>query len=110
MSLEQQTLLQDPITSHTELENLVERVVAITIARINGAAVKPFLNSRECAELVGVTPEHLCAMRARGDGPPWSGAGKWVRYNRQAVLTWLANLPQQPSASAYDRLLAATQE
>jgi len=108
MSLENQTLLRDVITSQTELESLVERVVEATMARINGATLKPFLNSRECAELLGVTPEHLCAMRARGEGPSWSGAGKWVRYERTTALTWLANLPQQPSASAFDRLLAAT--
>src|SRR5262245_2840734 len=102
-------LPQIAATSHTELDSLIERVVELTIARVNGAACKPFLNSRECADLISCTPEHLCAMRARGEGPPWSGAGKWVRYDRHAVLSWIANLPQQPSASAFDRLLAATQ-
>jgi hypothetical protein len=110
MPFENQKVLHDAATSHAEFESLVARVVELTLARVNGPNLKPFLNSRECAELIGVTPEHLCAMRARSDGPPWSGAGKWVRYNRQAVLNWLANLPQQPSASAYDRLLAATRE
>ena len=101
--------LGDATTSHAEFESLVERIVELTIARINGPVLKPFLTSRECAELIGVTSVHLCAMRARGEGPPWSGAGKWVRYDRQAVLTWLANLPQQPSAAAFDRLLATTE-
>lgn len=106
MPFENQTVLPDAVASHLELESLVARVVELTIARINGPALKPFLTSRECAELIGVTAVHLCSMRARGEGPPWSGAGKWVRYERNAVLTWLANLPQQPSASAFDRLLA----
>ena len=99
-----------PSYRNAEIESLVERVVELTIAQINGTAVKPFLTSRECAQLIGVTPVHLCVMRARGEGPPWSGAGKWVRYERTAVLAWLANLPQQPSASSFDRLLAVTEE
>jgi hypothetical protein len=103
-----QTASQDAVTSEAEFESLVARVVELTITRINGPTLKPFLTSRECAELIGVTPVHLCAMRARGEGPPWSGSGKWVRYERNAVLNWLANLPQQPSASSFNRLIAAT--
>ncbi len=110
MPLDNQTLVHDAVASHAELEGLVERIVELTIARINSGARKPFLNSRECAELIGVTPEHLCAMRARGEGPTWSGAGKWVRYDRQVVHKWLANLPQQPNSVAFDRLLAMTEE
>jgi hypothetical protein len=79
-------------TSVLDLEKLVERIVELTIARHQSAPPKPFINSRECADLIGVTPEHLCSMRARGQGPPWSGSGKWIRYDRQAVLTWLAKL------------------
>jgi len=110
MPFENDLTRRDAVASHAELESLVERIVESTIARINGATLKPFLNSRECAQLIGVTPEHLCSMRARGEGPQWSGAGKWVRYQRATVLSWVANLPQQPSASAFDRLLAETQE
>ena len=83
-------------TKPSELEGLIERVVEATIARVEaGQSRKPFINSKECARLIGVTPEHLCAMRARGDGPPWSGEGKWIRYKRQDVLVWLANLPRK---------------
>ena len=110
MPFENPIVVHDAIASHAELESLVTRIVDLTIARISSPALKPFLNSRECAELIGVTPVHLCSMRARGEGPPWSGAGKWVRYERNAVLSWLANLPQQPSASAFDRLLAEIEE
>jgi hypothetical protein len=80
----------------SQLESLIERVVEATVARIEATALrKPFINSKECAQLIGVTPEHLSAMRARGEGPPWSGEGKWIRYERRAVLEWLANLPRQ---------------
>jgi hypothetical protein len=72
-----------------ELKSLIERVVEATAQR------KPFVTSKECAQLITVTPEHLSAMRARGEGPPWSGEGKWIRYERRAVLEWLASLPRE---------------
>lgn len=97
MSLEKHTVLNDAIASHAELESLVERVIESALIRIESH--KPYVNSQECADLIGVTPEHLCAMRARGEGPPWSGAGKWTRYQRSAVLTWLANLPREKNSS-----------
>ena len=81
-----------------ELERLVERIET-ALARIEGSALKPFITCKECAELIGVTPEHLCAMRARGEGPPWSGTGKWTRYERGTVLAWLANLPRENTAT-----------
>src|SRR5689334_19757118 len=99
MLLEKQITPPEAVTLHPELENLVERIVQSAMTRIEAAVLKPFITSRECAELIGITPEHLCAMRARGEGPPWSGAGKWIRYDRRAVLNWLGNLPRQPSDS-----------
>jgi hypothetical protein len=99
MSLEKQAGLPTA-QSNVELESLAERLVERTIARVGHSALKPFINSKECAELLGVTPQHLCAMRARGEGPPWSGSGKWVRYQRAAALAWLANLPRERTPSA----------
>ena len=99
MSLENEVGLQ-AVQSNAELESLIDRLVEQTVARIGHQVLKPFINSKECAELVGVTPEHLCAMRARGEGPPWSGAGKWTRYERGTVLAWLANLPRENKSSA----------
>jgi hypothetical protein len=86
--------LPEAVHSNADLEKLIESAVASAIARIERRALKPFIASKECADLIGVTPEHLCTMRTRGEGPPWSGAGKWTRYERRAVLTWLANLPR----------------
>ena len=101
MSFEQHTVLNDAIASHAELESLVERVIESALTRIENH--KPYVNSQECAHLIGVTPEHLCAMRSRGEGPPWSGAGKWTRYQRSAVLTWLANLPREKNSSPSEK-------
>lgn len=100
MSLENEVGLQQAVQPNAEFERLVESIVASAIARIEGGALKPFITSKECAELIGVTPECLCSMRARGEGPPWSGAGKWTRYERRAVLTWLANLPREKASRA----------
>ena len=101
MSLEKDVALP-AVQSRAELEYLVDRIVESAIARVERDALKPFITSKECAQLIGITPEKLCAMRAHGDGPPWSGAGKWTRYERRAVLTWLANLPRDNKSLAHD--------
>ena len=82
--------------SHYESETLIKRIVEETIAKLVRVEDLPFINSKSCAELIGVSPEHLCAMRARGQGPPWSGEGKWIRYRRSAVIRWLDQLPTTP--------------
>ena len=92
--------LHETAGPNAELESAIERIVASAIARIECGALKPFITSKECAQLIGVTPEYLCAMRARREGPPWSGAGKWTRYDRTVVLKWLANLPRQTDQSS----------
>lgn len=77
-----------------QFAQLVDEAVGAAIARAAGVDSPPeFLSSRGCATLLGVTPEHLCAMRARGEGPPWSGTGKWVRYSRKQAVAWLTTLP-----------------
>ena len=63
MSLEKELALP-AIHSNAEFECLVDRIVASAIARIECGALKPFLTSKECAQLIGVTPEKLCSMRA----------------------------------------------
>src|SRR4051812_15307289 len=76
-----------------ELDDLIERIVQKTLAQTGVFESNPFINSKACANLLGVSPEHLCAMRARGQGPPWSGEGKWIRYRRSEVIRWLDQLP-----------------
>jgi hypothetical protein len=101
MSVEQSSKPFSAALLPAELEILIERVVERTLGRLATIAQHPFISSKECARVIGVTPEHLSAMRARGDGPPWSGRGKWIRYNRGDVLAWLASLPTQTRATAY---------
>src|SRR5690242_800052 len=84
----------------SEIDALIERVVEHTLARLTSNNLQnPFISSKQCARLLGVTPEHLCAMRARGEGPSWTGDGRWTRYDRAAVLKWLAALPRSRSIS-----------
>lgn len=60
---------------------------------VDGWLGRPFLNNREAAKLIGITPTHLSAMRKDGKGPAWSGSGKWVRYERTVVEQWIRDLP-----------------
>ena len=91
--------LQDRPEHGSDLEILIERVVERTIERVEQRISEyPFITSKACARLIGVTPEHLCAMRARGEGPSWSGDGRWIRYERIAVLAWLSSLPRDRNA------------
>lgn len=93
--------LQLPRTAEPpELSDLIESIVQKAVAQICHGELAPFMHSKACAQLIGVSPEHLCAMRARGEGPPWSGEGKWIRYERTAVLEWIRNLPRHPSPAA----------
>jgi|SRR5689334_23468913 len=94
MSLRQFFQSENATEQPLNLEALIERVVERTLARLGNPPESPFISSKQCARLLGVTPEHLCAMRARGEGPPWSGDGRWTRYERAAVLKWLADLPR----------------
>lgn len=90
----------DPIPPALSSEQAVEafvRKLALAVAhQLSKTPLNsPFIRTSECAQLLDVTPEHLCAMRARGEGPAWSGEGKWVRYERIVVIEWLRNLPRQ---------------
>lgn len=83
------------IPSNEQVETFVSKIAQAVADQLGAQALNsPFIRSTECAQILGITPEHLCAMRARGDGPPWCGEGKWVRYERAAVHEWLRNLPR----------------
>lgn len=72
---------------------LIEAVVKATLEQISTPEA-PWLKSNRCADYIGVTPQHLSMMRANNTGPPWSGSGKWIRYERAAVDKWLRNNPK----------------
>lgn len=77
MSVDITESVQPPLEQASELERLIERVVERTIERVGQKTPEsPFITSKACARLIGVTPQHLCAMRTRGEGPRWSGEGK----------------------------------
>ena len=62
------------------------------------AAGNLWLTTREAAALLRYSPAHLKRLRQRGEGPPCKRVGpRHVRYNRDAILSWLN---QQPSAVA----------
>jgi hypothetical protein len=44
------------------------------------AELPEYLTTKEAAALLGVSPKGLEAMRARGDGPPFTRIGRRVRY------------------------------
>lgn len=82
-----------------EFKQLVDETLSAAIARATPVDAPPeFIGSKACAALLNITPEHLCAMRARGEGPPWSGDGKWVRYRRDQAISWLTQLPRKSAA------------
>jgi hypothetical protein len=91
----------ETVQEERELVALIHRVVEAALTQIEvHSPRKPFITSRECAKLIGATPQHLSAMRARGEGPPWSGKGKWIRYERRAVHEWLMSLPRENAADS----------
>ena len=49
-----------------------------------------FLDTKEAADLLRLTPISLARMRCRGDGPPYvkPSPGR-VLYDEQVVLEWL---------------------
>jgi len=89
--------------AHIIAKAIADRVVADAVST-------PFIRSSQCARLLGVTPQHLCGMRARGQGPPWSGEGKWVRYERQVVVEWIRNLPIGSGAGYADERLQPSEQ
>jgi hypothetical protein len=85
-----------PLDSERQVETFAREIAQAVADQLRASPLNsPFIRSNECAQLLGVTPQHLCGMRARGQGPPWSGDGKWVRYERAAVIEWIRNLPRQ---------------
>lgn len=88
-----------PSGDQRQVEALADLIAKAVADRLGADAINtPFIRSSQCAQLLGVTPQHLCGMRARGQGPPWSGDGKWVRYERAAVIEWIRTLPRHSTA------------
>ncbi|NKB55025.1 MAG: helix-turn-helix domain-containing protein [Alphaproteobacteria bacterium] len=48
-----------------------------------------YLNTRQAAEVVGLSPATLNRMRVTGDGPLYIKAGRRVLYDRADLIAWL---------------------
>jgi excisionase family DNA binding protein len=49
----------------------------------------------ELAEMLGIPVNTLYGWRCRGEGPPGYRIGRYVRYRRAAVETWLESQTDQ---------------
>ena len=48
-----------------------------------------YLRPREAASYIGISTSTLAKMRLRGDGPPYSKAGRAVVYDLDEIDEWL---------------------
>ena len=76
--------------SPADLEVIVERAVRRALDGRASAEPADYLTTRQCAELVGVHPRSIVRL-VRDEGlPAVRLGGKTMRYERAAVLAWLA--------------------
>jgi hypothetical protein len=52
------------------------------------APQKPFLNTKEAAAWLGLTPNTLEKWRVQGGGPPYRKHGRYVRYHLDDLIAW----------------------
>ncbi len=50
---------------------------------------KRFLRTKEAAEYLGFSEQHLQRLRSSGDGPVYSKPGKYVYYNLSDLDQWV---------------------
>lgn len=55
------------------------------------------LNSRQTANLIGVTPGTMSRWRQNGAGPPYAMMGKRPVYARSVVLRWMEEQGRKPA-------------
>ena len=54
------------------------------------------LDVTAAAKLLGVTPSCLRRWKSLGQGPAYFYAGRLVRYERDAIFTWIAEQTVKP--------------
>jgi hypothetical protein len=57
------------------------------------------LDINAAAKLIGVTTSALRKWKSDNDGPPYYKAGHALRYQREAVLRWIADHTVEPERS-----------
>ncbi len=85
----------------------VEQVRAVIREEISAAAKKalifnadkPYLNTTEAAEYLGVSPQFLEGARHRGEGPPYSRLVRRVKYIRTDLDAWMQKRRCDPEAA-----------
>lgn len=59
------------------MENIIDR-----LERALAAAQTPYLDTKQAAELTGISTVTLERWRAEGEGPPYVKLGRLVKYRR----------------------------
>ena len=55
------------------------------------AAARMYMNTRDAADWLGLSPRTLDRYRVTGEGPAFFRLGRLVRYRREDIETWLAD-------------------
>jgi len=59
------------------------------IARaLRARTANPFLNTRQAAHYLGLTPRHLERLRSCGGGPSFRRHGRFVFYHLGDLIAW----------------------
>jgi predicted DNA-binding transcriptional regulator AlpA len=82
------------------LLELIEGIVARTVASMVPLAPPRFLRTKEAAKRIGFSPKTLQNWRSSGKGPPWVRIGGKVAYEVAPFDAWCA-LSRVPRSSAH---------
>lgn len=58
--------------------------------------MKSLLTAEETADLLGISVNALAVMRSRNQGPTYIKNGRWIRYEQDAIETWLKSRRVHP--------------
>lgn len=61
-----------------------------------------FLDTRQAALLLNISPRTLEGWRLTGEGPTYTKAGRRVLYYERGVLDWLASRCRQSTSDAVE--------
>ena len=61
-----------------------------------------YLNTRQVAEILGLSGRTISNWRRRGSGPPWYRVGGAIRYLRHEVDAWVITQASTESSSEED--------